>query len=112
MLSRENIVEVSDLKVTPVDVPEWGGVVGVRALTGAERDTLEKLMRSRGEDTAETRAIVVALSCCNDAGEPIFSLNDIATLQKKNAVALDRIFKVSASINLLSPQKVEAEAKN
>ncbi len=41
MLSRDQILGASDLPTETVDVPEWGGQVIVRSMTGAERDRFE-----------------------------------------------------------------------
>ena len=40
-LTRNEILAVDDLQTQKVDVPEWGGSVYVRGLTGSERDALE-----------------------------------------------------------------------
>ena len=40
-LNREAILAAEDLPRELVEVPEWGGAVYVRALTGAERDQFE-----------------------------------------------------------------------
>ena len=41
MLTREQILGSDDLKRQTVAVPEWGGDVFVRMLTGGERDAFE-----------------------------------------------------------------------
>jgi len=40
-LNKEQILRADDLKTEEVDVPEWGGSVRVRVLTGTERDAFE-----------------------------------------------------------------------
>ena len=40
-LTRDQILAVSDIQTEEVHVPEWGGTVLVRGLTGAERDEFE-----------------------------------------------------------------------
>ena len=41
ILTRDEILESEDLATETVSVPEWGGSVIVRALTGTERDAYE-----------------------------------------------------------------------
>ena len=41
LLDRATILAADDLRHVDVDVPEWGGVVRVRSLTGAERLDME-----------------------------------------------------------------------
>ena len=40
-LSRDQILEASDLKTQVAEVPVWGGNVIVRTMTGADRDAFE-----------------------------------------------------------------------
>ena len=42
LLSRDEILAASDLTKELVEVPEWGGSVYVRAMTGTERDSYEE----------------------------------------------------------------------
>ena len=46
-LSREDILKAEDLPTEEVPVPEWGGSVLVRGLTGRERDLFETSMMVR-----------------------------------------------------------------
>ena len=60
-LSRDDILKAEDLTTEEVDVPEWGGTVLVRGLTGRERDEFEAsvMVRYAGEmvqDLANIRA--------------------------------------------------------
>lgn len=43
-LTKDQIVAAVDIKTELVDVPEWGGAVAVRGLTGLERDAFEQTM--------------------------------------------------------------------
>ena len=40
-LSREEILSVHDIVTEEVDVPEWGGIVRVRGMSGVQRDAFE-----------------------------------------------------------------------
>ena len=44
MLTKEQILESDDLKTEVVDVPEWGGEVTIRIMSGTERDAFEQAL--------------------------------------------------------------------
>lgn len=116
LLTREAILEASDLATEDVEVPEWGGAVRVRSLTGIERDAYESSIASvRWEGTKATiqsnqtniRARLVALSAVDDAGAKLFTEKDVLILGQKSAAALERVFKVAQRLSGLSDQDVE-----
>ena len=43
-LTKDQILEANDLQSESVTVPEWGGDVLVRTMTGADRDAFEASM--------------------------------------------------------------------
>jgi len=118
LLSREQILEAPDLPYEDVDVPEWGGTVRVRGLTGAERDQFEAAILERQRDgrlrvrMENIRARLVALACVDEEGERLFSEQDVAALGRKSAVALQRVFEVAQRLSGLAPQDLEELAKN
>ena len=100
-----------------VEVPEWGGAVYVRALTGAERDQFEaSIVEQRGRDVRmnmrNIRAKLVALTVVDEDGQRIFTDDDVAALGGKSAAALDRLFAVAQRLSGLSMEDVEELAKN
>ena len=59
-LTRDEILGADDLKTESVKVPEWGGTVLVRELTGAERDEWEaSVVKTNGTTT-------LTFTCEND----------------------------------------------
>ncbi len=117
-LSRDQILEASDLRSQLAEVPEWGGAVLVRTMTGADRDAFENSMVSvrpdgtREQNLTNFRTKLVALTVVDDAGNLLFSADDLARLAAKSALAIDRVFLVAQSINGLGAQAVETAAKN
>ena len=104
-LNRDQIVAISDIKTEYIDVPEWGGTVALRELTGAERDAFEAQMvktvnGKREADMANLRAKLVA-ACLVDGqtGDRLFDDKTIHQLGNKSAVALDRLFRVAQRMN-------------
>ena len=116
-LSREQILSASDLKIEEVQVPEWGGSVFVQSLNGKARDKFESTRFKLKGDTVEmihdnTRAVLVSLCACDEAGTLLFSEGDVAALGAKNAAALDRVFEVAQRLSGLRGKDVEEKLKN
>jgi hypothetical protein len=103
-LSAENVFSADDMKVEPVDVPEWGGRIYVRRLTGRERDEFEQLMNDRraGKILKVQGVItkIVALAACNAAGNKLFTGGDAeAKLDEKACAPLMRVFDAALKIS-------------
>jgi hypothetical protein len=101
-LDRKAILQADDLALELVNVPEWGGEVYVRAMTGTERDRFEVgmyLSRENPEERAVVRARVVAYCTVDEKGKALFTAADIDALGRKSAKALDRIFSVASRLS-------------
>jgi hypothetical protein len=118
LLTKAAILTAADLRTQIVDVPEWGGAVTVRTMTGVDRDAFENSMLkvdakgNRSADLTNMRAKLCALTLVDDAGNPLFTIAEVEQLAQKNAAALDRIFKVAQALNGLTADSVEAAEKN
>ena len=104
-LSRDDILKAADNEPEEVDVPEWGGSVLVRGMTGRERDAFEVSMLTPGRggrrqvDPANVRAKLVARCCVDDDGNRLFTDADVAELGGKSAAAVDRVYEVAARLS-------------
>jgi hypothetical protein len=112
LLSKESILAAQDVVTELVDVPEWGGAVRVRGLTGSERDAFEgEVIQRNGRDvktnTRNMRARLVVLSVVDEQGKRLFGFPDIEALGTKSARALDRIFSVAMRLSGLRDEDVE-----
>jgi len=120
ILGREAILQAQDLAQEVVEVPEWGGAVLVRAMTGTERDAYERRMVTvRGDKPGvnldglvNMRAWVAATCIIGEDGERLFSETDVAALGKKSAAALDRVYEVAIRLSGLTAEDLEALEKN
>ncbi len=117
LLSKQVIFATSDLPTEDVDVPEWGGTVRLRTLTGLERDAFEaSCIKGSGKKStmnyANIRAKLVSLCAVDGDGKPLFDETDSLSLGKKSAPALDRLFSVCQRMNGLSDADVEELVKN
>jgi hypothetical protein len=114
MLNRDAILKADDLPRELVNVPEWGGDVYVRTLTGTERDQFEQeLVQNKSKpNLANVRARFAVLTICDADGVRLFQAKDAEPLGKKSASALDRVFEVAQKLNGFSSDDAESLAKN
>jgi tRNA(Phe) wybutosine-synthesizing methylase Tyw3 len=117
LLSKEQILSAEDLQSEIVEVPEWGGTVKVRMMTGSERDAFEmSIFKVKGKDTernfVDLRAKLVARTLINEKGERIFTDDDISALGKKSAKALDRVYQAASRLNGIGKEAVDELTKN
>jgi hypothetical protein len=111
MLDRKQILAiVPDLKRETVDVPEWGGEVTVREMTGAERDQFEVLLVQGGR--RNFRGLLAAFTVCDETGARIFAEADARSLAEQPARLLDPIATVALRLNALGQAELEQAAKN
>lgn len=119
-LTKGDILEAQDIEQEVVAVPEWGGDVLVRGLSGAARDkyesgilTKDKKGRVKGTDLADMRAKMVALSVVDEkSGQLLFSARDVQALSGKSASALNRVFEVAQRLSGLTDDDMDELAKN
>lgn len=116
-LSRDDVLKAAGPGTEEVEVPEWGGSVLVRGMTGRERDLFEaSLMERRGKEMVpvvhNVRARVVVACCVGDDGQPLFDITDTEVLGEKSGAALNRVYEVAARLSGLSESDVEEMAAN
>jgi len=116
-LSKEAILAADDTRTEEVEVPEWGGSVLVRGMTGRERDEFESsmLIQAAGQTARElrnTRAKLVAKCAVDDDGARLFTDGDVTALGEKSAAALVRVFEVAARLSGLDEEDVAARERD
>lgn len=117
-LTREAILEADDIQEEAVPVPEWGGKVLVRGLTGAQRDDFEgTLQKGKGPNKEvnlrNARAKLVMWSVVHPTTrERLFSEQDVQRLGQKSAAALQRVFDVAAKLSGLSKEDLDELTEN
>lgn len=111
LISRDNILGADDIQTRTVDVPEWGGKVKVRGLSGAERDAWEVAVGEggpRGKRNARAKLIVRCL--VDDDGNRLFGDEEAGALGKKSGSAIARLFNVACELSGIG-QDAEEEAE-
>lgn len=114
ILGKNLILSAVDLKSEDVPVPEWGGDVRVRSLTGAERDAFDtSLLGKDGKrNLGNIRARLLALTIVDENGDRVFSDDDADQLGAKSAGVLERLFEVAQRLNGMGAAAEEEIAKN
>ncbi|MCQ9178756.1 phage tail assembly chaperone [Streptomyces sp. IBSBF 2953] len=108
-LSADSILEADDTLIKPVDVPEWGGEVLVRGLTGMERDAYEagiQQIRPKPDGSREihfnrdnARAKLLVKCLVDEQGNRLFKDADAPALGRKNGAVIDRLYDVAAELS-------------
>ena len=115
LLSKSDILAAQDVAHVDVAVPEWGGSVRVKMLSGTERDAFEMMLRDRaklGQLGENYRALLVAYAAVDEAGAFLFTLADIEALGAKSAKALDRVVEAAQALNKLTDEALDDAIKN
>lgn len=117
LLSREDILDVDDKVYEDIEVPEWGGEVRVRGMSGTQRDDYEaSILHQNGSDRkvnlANARAKLVARCLVDADGRLLFSADDVRALGRKSARALERVFDKARELSGMTERDVETLAEN
>jgi hypothetical protein len=119
-LSGDQILGAQDVQSRTVRVPEWGGDVIVRGLSGIDRDAYEASLnqvRPKPDGSREVvlirdnaRAKLLVKCLVDEAGKRLFKDQDAPALGKKSGLVLDRLYDVAAELSGLS-EEAEKEAE-
>jgi hypothetical protein len=112
-LKRDAVFAALDLKTERIDVPEWGGTLLMRGMTGAQRDSFDQSSVSIGVEHGleNFRARLLVACAVDEQGAALFSEADIATLSAKSGAVLDRLARIARRLSGLGAEE-EAAAKN
>jgi len=117
-LTANQILAADDLAREAVEVPEWGGTVYVRAMTGAEKDRFDESNWVTGEDGEARfdgdgyRGRLACRVLCDPSGKALFSESDCLRLGAKSVKALERVLEVAKRLNGIGREAHEAAVKN
>lgn len=112
LLTKDQILNCEDLKTEIVNVPEWGGEVILKTMTGTERDEWEASnVTGKGKkiraDMANFRAKLLSKTIVDENGQLMFTAAEVTRLGQKSALAIHRCFEVAQRINGLSAEEEE-----
>jgi hypothetical protein len=113
-LSKDQILSVNDRPTETVDVPEWGGSVILRTMSGLERNdydasNMKRVGDSYEADTSNMYAKLLSRCLIDEDGKPLFTEADFGRLGTKSAKVLSRLFDKASAMNGLG-RNAEVEA--
>ena len=112
-LSKDDIFKADDLPTKDIDIPEWGGTLTIRTLTGAERDEWESAFVNQDKiDIRGLKSRLVQLTTMNGDGQQMFTKADLQKINGKSASVIDRIFQVSQRLSGLTKEDAEEMVEN
>lgn len=117
LLDRSAILNAQDLMTEDIEVPEWGGSIRLRTLTGTDRDKFEAdSVEHRGGSTrmnlVNMRARLVSLCAVDEEGKLLFaSKEDVQRLGGKSSLVLAKLFDKCREMNGMSEAEVEELAE-
>jgi len=114
ILTKDQILNAQDIEMQEVDVPEWGGPVRLKTATARDRDNLDRILFPKPgvRNLDHFRARVVAMCVVDEAGNKIFTDEDVPLLSEKSATAIDRLFPTAQRLSGFSTAEVGEIAKN
>ena len=111
---KEALLDADDTQFEEVECPEWGFTLLLRGLDGDERQRYEsKIAKQKGRNIQfnfkNMRGRLVQMSVVDPSNKrtKIFSMADIARLEKKSAAPLDRCFAAAQRISGLTDKDIE-----
>lgn len=109
-LTKGEILAKNDVSFLDMNVPQWGGVIRFRSLTGDE--AIEFGERLKDEDTKQAAIIdLFTISVVDENGDRLFEASDIRQLRKKSWAVFLKAQKRLLEFNGYT-EKGAAEAKN
>lgn len=106
---REKILGADDIRRESVDVPEWGVTVTVQTFTAAEMVAVGEVSE-RLED-ASFNVVLVMLGARDDAGQRIFTEDDVPALSGKASDPVGRVAAAIKRVSAIGQAGAEAEKK-
>lgn len=103
--AREWLLTPITMPTEAVPLPEWGAdaSVTVRGMNAKEKGAFEMQFVKKGEhDIAKQRQMrerMIVACCIDEAGQRLFTLDDIPTLGLQAVSILDRIYEACARVN-------------
>lgn len=115
LLGRAEIDQVSDILHEDVPVPEWGGKVRIRGMSGTQRSFINAtFVASKGQsvevriEALKTMRERVVAQCLIDAkGNRLYGDKEFSKLGEKNDVVIQRLFDKAQELSGISEGEME-----
>jgi hypothetical protein len=111
-IGRDSFLSQKPTRTREVDIPEWGGIVRVKALSGAERDAIEQKQFDQGRRSTRVtvagfRARLVVFGVIDEEGNRIFNESDLPAINEMDGSVIDRIATAVSELSGYTPAEVE-----
>ena len=103
-LTAEDILAVKDIVTVEVDVPEWGGIVRLRSMSGEEAVTYVEML-AKDKSSAAVKAVLMC--AVKEDGTRLFTEEQLSVLKQKSLRAINRIQNVALEINGLRDEEAK-----
>jgi len=113
VLSINDIINAEDCEMIEADVPEWGGIVFLKVLTGKERESLFAKVNAAKNEGKYFSPDLVAMCLCDQTGEGLCRTEGtIKAIRGKSSIVIERLAQIAVELNGLGDDAVENAAKN
>jgi hypothetical protein len=107
MLNRDSILGANDLKTVDLEVPEWGGTVRIRTMTGIARQEYYRSTAAKDGTPKNVMEALIVACAVDEKGNPLFTSADLNALAQKSSIAINRVFESAAELNGLTQKAVD-----
>lgn len=119
-LTLSDILNATDTKIEKCPVPEWGGDVYLRVISGTERDEYDQFLRTRTDEKGRlkegrmVRQKLLTLALCDEKAVKLIQsdADGKKLFDAKNSAILCRLFDAAQRLNYLNDSALEDSAKN
>ncbi len=114
VLTKDQIANVDDRDILTVEVKEWGGSVGIKVVSGADRDAyLSKIQGKKEWEISELQAFLLSKCLCDDSGNRLFtdSQEDLTLLKSKSGVVMMSLWEAAMEHNGMTEKEVQEDGE-
>lgn len=110
-LNKEAILSANDAEYEEIEVPQWGGIVRMRTLTGTERDRFESYFIEEKDGAKKTeknlRAKLLQMVIIGEDGKQLFTEKEIHLLGQKSGKILGNLFYKAQRMNGMTKEDMQ-----
>lgn len=104
ILTRQQVLEASDLEEATVEIPAWGGAIKVRGFTKAQQQSIRKQAMVDGKMDEDRFEVLMFIQ---GVVEPEFGPDDFELLRGKSAMSMDLVLAKILELSGLTPKALK-----
>ena len=110
-LTLDQIKTADDIKQNIVEIPEWGGDVKIKCMSGRLRNNLEQKVASNAPH-GDIKMLVITSCCLGEDGNPLFTPADKKWLVEKASSPIETLFVEICKISGMGKEAFEEAEGN